>query len=587
MSWEAWLTLAVIVITVILLIREVTAPSGIILGGVVVLLVTGVIGPGEALAGFSNPAPVTVAGLYVVAAGIERTGVLNRLVDMALGRSAGERANLARLLIPSAGASAFLNNTPIVAMLSPAVSRWAQRAGRSVSRLLMPLSFAAILGGMVTVIGTSTNIVVSGLLQDSEFEPLGFFEVAKLGLPVAVLGLVALVLLAPVALPERRSARRDIEDIREYMVEMTVIPHGPIDGMTVEEAGLRHLAGVFLVQVERDGLIVGAVAPEFVLGGEDILRFVGNALEVADLQERPGIEPAASSAGGIPPGRMAFFEAVVGVGSPLVGRSLRDIGFRQHYQAAVLAIHRADQRVPGKLGDAHLRVGDTLLVLGSAEFRSRWHGSSDFLLISRLDEADPVRGNKALPASLIGLTVIVLAALGVVSILEASLVGAFAMVLAGVLSPGEARAAVDLDVIVLIAASFGLGAALSTTGLASSLAGGIVSGLEGLGGPAVLIGVFLATAALTEMITNNAAAVLLFPIAIAVATETGGDPRAFAVTVALAASASFLTPIGYQTNTMVWGPGGYQFGDYARLGAPLTLIAVAVVGVVAPLWWVI
>jgi di/tricarboxylate transporter len=587
MSWEAWFTLAVVAITITLLVREVAAPSGLVFGAVIVLLVAGVIEGGEALAGFSNPAPVTVAALYVVAAGIERTGVLNRLVDVVIGSSRGQRATLGRLLLPAAGASAFLNNTPVVAMLSPAVSRWAERAGRAVSTLLMPLSFAAILGGMITVIGTSTNIVVSGLLEDSGLEPFDFFEVAKLGLPVAVAGLAAIVLLAPIALPDRRPARSDIEDFREFVVEMRVVPGGPVDGMTVGEAGLRHLAGVFLVQVERDGRVVGAIGPEFALEGGDTLRFVGNALEVADLQERSGIEPAAGRTNGIPSGRMAFYEAIVGVGSTLLGRSLRDVGFRQRYQAAVVAIHRADQRLPGKLGDTRLRVGDTLLVLGTEEFWEQWHRSADFILVARLDQAEPARSSKAALASIIGLMTIGLAAFGVLSILEASLLGGIATVITGVLTVEEARSAVDLDVVILIAASFGLGAALTSTGLASRLADGLVAGLDGLGGPVVLIGIALTTLALTELITNNAAAVLIFPIALAVAADIGADPRAFAVTVALAASASFLTPIGYQTNTMVWGPGGYRFGDYARLGLPITVATIVSVAVVAPMWWAV
>jgi di/tricarboxylate transporter len=587
MSWEAWLTLAVLAVTIVLLVREVAAPSGVALGAVIVLLISGVIDTGQALAGFSNPAPITVAALYVVAAGIERTGVLNRLVDVVIGRSRGERATLGRLLLPSAGASAFLNNTPIVAMLSPAVSRWAERAGTAVSRLLMPLSFAAILGGMLTVVGTSTNIVVSGLLEDSGLAPLGFFEVAKLGLPVSIVGLAFIVLLAPIALPERRPARRDIEDIREFMVEMNVVPGGPVDGMSVEEAGLRHLAGVFLVQVERDGTPVGAVGPEFALAGGDRLRFVGNALEVADLQARSGIETVATQSGGIPSGRMAFYEAIVGVGSTLLGRSLREVGFRQRYQAAVVAIHRADQRVSGKLGDNKLRVGDTLLVLASEEFWEQWHASADFLLVSRVDEADPARSSRAASALLIGVGVIVFASTGMLSILEASLLGAGATVLTGALTTGEVRDAVDVDVVILIASSFGLGAALTTTGLAQRLADAIVTGLDGLGGPVVLIGIAMATLLLTELITNNAAAVLVFPIAIAAAADIGADPRAFAVTVALVASASFLTPIGYQTNTMVWGPGGYRFGDYARLGLPLTLTTLTAVAVAAPMWWAI
>lgn len=587
MNWEAWLTLIIVVVTIAVIARELVPPGGVVLGAVVVLLVADVVTFTEGFSGFSNPAPITVAALYVVAAGIERTGVLDRLVDITLGSSRDARATLTRLVGPSAVSSAFLNNTPIVAMFSPAVSRWAERGGRAISGLLMPLSFAAILGGMVTVVGTSTNIVVSGLLEGYEMEALGFFEVAKLGLPVAVIGLVLIVLVAPLVLPDRRSAWRDRDDIREYTVEMAVDPGGPVDGITVEEAGLRQLSGVYLLQVERDERLVGAVGPEYVIEGGDILRFVGNVRNVADLQERSGLTHTGRTVEGIDPGRMDFFEAVVGVGSPLVGSSLREIGFRQRYQAVVVAIHRADQRVFGKLGDIRLKVGDTLLVLGTREFRQAWRGAGDFLLIARLDHADPSRTSRAVAATVIGLAVMVSAAIGLLPILEASLLGALAMILSGALTPEEAMQSVDLDVVILIASSFGIGSAMVSTGLATRLAEGIVTGLSDLGGGVVLLGIALATIALTELITNNAAAVLVFPIALAVATNTGADPRAFALTVALAASASFLTPIGYQTNTMVWGPGGYRFTDYARLGVPLTVTTLLVIVVVAPMWWVV
>ncbi|OFW66470.1 MAG: hypothetical protein A2Z12_05440 [Actinobacteria bacterium RBG_16_68_21] len=588
MTWEAWFTLGVVLVMIILLARDFTAPAAVVFAAVVALLVAGVIEPGQALAGFSNPAPVTVAALYVVASGIERTGVLNRLIDSTLGGGGSERMTLARLLLPSAGASAFLNNTPIVAMLVPAVSRWSQRVGRSVSRYLMPLSFAVILGGMVTLIGTSTNIVVSGLMQGSAMEPMGFFEVAKLGLPVAGFGLILLILLAPTLLPDRRGARRDIEDVREFVVELRVDRGGPLDGSSVEGGGLRHLVGVFLAQVERGSELIAPVGPDTVLHGNDLLRFVGNARDVADLTGRAGLTPEAKQhTAGIPTGRLALFEAVIGDASPLVGSSLKSVGFRDHYQAAVLAIHRADRRVEAKLGEVRLKTGDTLLVLGSPAFADRWQGSNDFLLVSRFGAADPPRADKVIPATLIGIGVVVVAALGLLPILEVSLLGAFAVVLTGVLSPGEARSAVDLDVIIVIAASFGVGEALFQTGLASNLAGWLVDGFEPLGPVGVLIGVALATIALTEAITNNAAAVLMFPIAVAAASRVGADPRAYAIVVAVMASASFLTPIGYQTNTMVWGPGGYRFGDYSRLGFPLTLLTLAAVGTLAPTWWAI
>lgn len=586
MTWEAWFTLAVVALTIVALAKDFTAPAAVVFAAAVALLVAGVVEPTEAFAGFANPAPITVAALYVVAAGIERTGILNRLIDSTLGSGSGERRTLTRLLLPSAAASAFLNNTPIVAMLVPALSRWSQRVGRSASRYLMPLSFAVILGGMLTLIGTSTNIVVSGLMDSEGIGPLGFFEVTKLGLPVAAVGLVLIILLTPTLLPDRRPARRDIEDVREFVVELRVDMGGPLDGASVEGGGLRHLVGVFLAQVERGTELIAPVGPDTVLRGGDLLRFVGNARDVADLTGRAGLTAEAHQhTVAIPTGRLALFEAVIGDASPLVGSSLKTIGFRDRYQAAVLAIHRADRRVEAKLGEVRLKTGDTLLVLGSPAFGERWQGSNDFLLVSRFGASDPPRPDKVLPATLIGVGVVVVAGSGLLPILDVSLLGAFAVVLFGVLSPGEARSAVDLDVIIVIAASFGIGAALSETGLAADLAHWLVEGFQPLGGIGVLIGVALATLALTEAITNNAAAVLMFPIAMAAAEQVGADPRAYAIVVAVMASASFLTPIGYQTNTMVWGPGGYRFGDYARLGFPLTLLALAVMAVLAPVWW--
>jgi len=580
-TWEAWLTLAVVTVAIVLLAKEVMIPAVVLFGATVLLLVTGVLTPEQALSGFSNPAPITVAALYVLAGAIERTGVLVPMMSSLLGGSRGERRTLLRLLVPAAGASAFVNNTPIVAMLVPAVTRWSKRTGGSVSAVLMPLSFAAILGGMITVIGTSTNIVVSGLLEESGYDAIGFFEITSIGLPVALVGLAMLLLLAPVSLPDRRPARSDlVGDVREFVLDVRVVVGGPLDGVTVEDAGLRHLQGVFLVQIDREAerRIIAPVAPTVGLRGGDRLRFVGRATDVLDLQSTRGLEPEAKEhLQDLDTGRVRFFEAVVGSASPLVGKSMKEIGFRARYGAACFAVHRADHRVVGKIGGVRLRVGDTLLLVAEPGFRSRWQDRSDFLLVSRLDETEPVRSQKAPVAVGIGLLVVIAAATGFVGILEASLVGAFAVLAFGVLSPTEMRGVVDLNVLVVIASSFGLGHAMLETGLADKVADGLIGGLEGFGHWAVLLGVILATVALTEMITNNAAAVLMFPIAIAVAGHAGGDPRGYAMAVAVIASASFLTPIGYQTNTMVWGPGGYRFSDYARLGAPITLAAIAIV----------
>jgi di/tricarboxylate transporter len=587
MSWEAWFTLAVLLVTIAALVREVAAPSATVLSAVIVLLVGGVLTPQQAFAGFSNPAPITVAALYVLARAVDKTGALQPLVAATLGEGKSRRWSLIRLAAPAAGASAFLNNTPIVAMLVPQVSDWADRRGQSPSRYLMPLSFAAIFGGMVTVIGTSTNLVVSGLLEATGQPPLAMFEISRLGLPVALVGCTLLVLLAPLLLPDRRPARRELEeDVREFVVNMTVEPGGPLDGKAVEAGGLRHLQGVYLVEIERGGRSIAPVPPTTVLLGDDRLSFVGKADLVVDLQSMRGLASTERQhVGAIDTARHTFFEAVVGATSPLVGKTLRDVEFRGRYQAAVVAIHRAGHRVQAKLGDVRLRVGDTLLMLAGADFRDRWRDRIDFLLVAPLGGAPPKTTRGAWLVGLIAVVIVGGASLGLLPILHLSLLGAVALVALRVLTPGEARRAVDLDVILVIAGAFGLGAAMTTTGLADRLAGALIQSLSFLGPIGVLAAVVLATVVLLAFITNNAAAVLMFPIAVSAAAGLGLPPRTFAIAVAVTASASFLTPIAYQTNLMVYGPGGYRFSDYARLGVPLTAIVVVGVVLLVPLLW--
>ncbi|MBT8201924.1 MAG: SLC13 family permease [Acidimicrobiia bacterium] len=586
MPAEAWLTLAAIAAAVFVLVRDLLPPAPVLLGTVVVLLVVGVIDTEQALAGFANPAPITVAALFVVARAVEKTGAIQPLVSSVLREKDGPRSALARLLFPVAGSSAVLNNTPIVAMLVPQVSSWAERRGRSPASYLMPLSFAAILGGVVTVLGTSTNLLVSGLLEASGEDPIGVFEITRLGLPVAVIGTVALVLLAPRLLRNRAPARRDLAgNAREFVVDMDVVPDGAIDGLSVEAGGLRHLAGVFLVQVRRGPDLIGPVAPSLILRGGDRLRFVGRADNVIDLQAVRGLDSAAQEHVAFDAGASAFFEAVVGAESPLVGKTLKEAGFRSRYQAAVVAIHRAGARLEGKLGSIPIRIGDTLLLLADPGFRSRWYDRNDFLLVSPLDAAPPVSSRQAVAVAAVIVAIITTAATGLLSLLEASLLGAFGLVVGRVLSPGEARRAVDIDVVLLIAAALGLGQAASQSGLAAEIAGGLVGALDGLGVYGTLGGLMIATVILTELVSNAAAAAIMFPIAVVAAADVGHDPRGFAIAIAVAASASFLSPIGYQTNTMVYGPGGYRFFDYARLGAPLTAIVVVTTVILEPLFW--
>lgn len=572
MSSSLWVTVAVVVAVGAALLRGV-APSLVMSGAMVSLLLARVITPAEALAGFSNPALMTVAALFVVARAVEKTGALQPVVAYALNGASSERGSLARALVPIACASAFLNNTPIVAMLIGPVQAWCDKRRRSASHYLMPISYATMLGGMVTLVGTSTNLVVSGLLEESGERGFGIFEFSWIGLPVALVGVALLAVTAPMVLPDRKSIRRQFEDdLREFSVEMDVEPGGAADGRTVAEVGLRHLEGVFLAWIRRGDGLVTPVAPDETLRSGDRLGFVGSVQRVLDLQSIRGIRAsAAKHAGGVADDTHAYFEVVVAPISPLVGETLKSAGFRERYQGSVLAIHRSGRRVEGKLGDAEIEAGDTLLVLADREFRTKWRDRRDFLLVSQLAGITPMSGKKVATVLAVAVAVIGLSALEIVPLLEGALASAIVLVFAKVLTPNEARAAVDLDTIITIASSFAVGAAIESSGLADLVAGVIVGPVSGLGPIAVLAAVVFATMVLTEIITNNAAAVLIFPVAMAAASHLGVDGRGFALAVALAASASFLTPIGYQTNTMVYGPGGYRFLDFARLGFPLTI----------------
>jgi di/tricarboxylate transporter len=586
-SWEAWYTLAVVVATMVILAKNWLPPAGAMLGAMVAVLVPGIVTPAQAFAGFSNPAPITIAALYVVARAVEKTGVLAPLVGWMLGGRDGERATLVRITVPTTAVSGFLNNTPIVAALIPQLDAWSRAHDRSVSRYLMPLSFAAILGGAVTLMGTATNIVASGLLQSIGEEPLGFFEIAWVGLPIAVVSLVALIVLSPRLLPLRHSSRRSAEDaIREFVVDMTVVPDGPIDGATVEDAGLRHLSSVFLASLERQGETIAPVAPSTQLQGRDRLRFVGRADDVVDLHSMSGLSsPEQDQVTELDSGQMAFFEAVVGAESPLIGRGIREAGFRSRYQAAIVAVHRAGERIDDKIGDIELRVGDTLLLISDPGFKARWGDRQAFLLISPLRPAPPVSNPKAPLVAVIGIGIVALAVSGVVALVTASLLGALVLVVGRAITPGEARRSVDLDVVVTIAAAFGLAAAIEVSGLGAHLAEWIVDIAAPFGQVAILAAVVLVTIILKEVITNKGSVLLLTPIAFSIAATTGGNPRGYAIAIAVASALAFLTPIGYQTNTMVYGPGGYRFTDYARLGLPLTIIAFAGIIMIVPLRW--
>ena len=575
MIWEAWLTLGVITGAVLVLTRDLVSPAVAFMAAVVVLLVADVVTPLEAFQGFSNPAPITVAALYVLARAVEKSGALQPMVRATLGTARSVRGALARMTVPVAAASAFLNNTPIIAMLSPQIGEWADKRGDSASRYLMPLSFAAILGGMTTLIGTSTNLVVSGLLETEGYEPFTMFELTRIALPVALVGLVIAIIASPVLLPDRLPPRREArEGGRSFSVRMIVEPGGPLDGLRMDEAWSSLPAGATMVYFERDGEGAGQPHPDTVLQGGDFLTLLGDTDVVLKLHDVSGL--ASSQQPHLPfefrSSRHSYFEAVIAPESRLVGKSLIDIRFLARYQATVVAIHRAGEPVHGHLAKATLKPGDTLMVIADQGFGERWRGRNDFLLVSRLGAPAPPLSPKAVIVLGVAAAVVAGAGFQVLPILHLSLLGALALVVLGILSPNEAKDSIDFDVIVVIGAAFGLAAAVESSGLGRSAADLIAAVAGSFGAEGAMAAIVVSTIALSSIITNNAAAALVLPIALTSAAEFGIGARAAAVAVALSASASFMTPIAYQTNLMVYGPGGYRFGDYARLGTPLTLV---------------
>ncbi|HET7520130.1 MAG TPA: SLC13 family permease [Candidatus Limnocylindria bacterium] len=572
----AWVTLALLAAMCVVLYTELAPPAPTVLGTTLVLMLIGIISPEQAFAGFSNEAPIIVASLLVLARAVDVAGIMQPIVARLFHGAESARGILGRLLFPLAGISAFINNTTLVAMTIPAVIDISARRQLPASRFLMPVSYTAILGGVITAIGTSTNLTVSGLLTEAGMKPLGLFEPTAVGLPIAVVGVAVLVLVVPRLLPDRTPAGGALsETARDFTVSMRVEEGGGADGSTVSEAGLRQLQGVFLVEIQRDGRSIAPVGPDEVLQAGDLLTFVGRVDNIVDLQRVRGLASAeARQIGSLAGNVHRFYEVVVGAGGDLIGQTLKQVDFRARYDAAVIAIHRAGHRVEAKLGDVPLRVGDTLLILSNPGFRSRWRDRPDFLVIASLSGISPRQPRRAWLVGGVFLGFIVATGSGLVPILQASIVAALIVVATGVITVRQARDAVDLQIIILIAAAFGLGSAVSSSGLAQAIAGGLVDIMSPLGPVGALAAVLIGTMILTELLSNNAAAALMFPVGLATAAAIGADPRPFVIVIMLAASLSFLTPIGYQTNLMVYGLGGYRFTDYARVGIPLNIVTI-------------
>lgn len=581
-----WFTIASVVLMFVLLAKTKIGPEWICLGTLVVLLTVGILTPAQAVIGMANKGMLTVAILFIVAAAIKETGAIKLITPFLSGRPKSTAAAQLRMMLPTTILSAFLNNTPVVAIFIPAISAWAKRIKIPVSKLMIPLSYAAILGGTCTIIGTSTNLVVSGIFEKETGIKIAFFEIAKVGVPSVIIMYGAIFLLSRWLLPDRSSAIDQIGDPKEYTIEMAVNPSSGLVGKTLAQAGFTSENDFNIIEVIRDGQALPTLDRETEIAEGDRLIFIGDTGTVSELQKTKGLTPVLERMFkiGTPRPDRCLVEVVVSPSNRLIGRSIVGGHFRQVYDSVIIAVSRAGKQIKGTIGNIVLQSGDTLLLETHPSFYIRHRNSRDFFLISQLEESSTPRHNKAIFAVMVLIGMVLLASFGGLGMFKSSIIAATILLVTRCITPPQALQSIDTQVLLVIIAAFGIGKAMEITGAAGFIAAqavGLAKGNPWL----ILAALYITTSVLTEMVTNNAAALILFPIAMATANQMGVSVTPYIFTIMMGASASFATPIGYQCNMMVFGPGGYRFSDYLKIGVPMNLIMWVAASILIPMIW--
>lgn len=587
MPFNAWVAVAVTVLSLIVLATTQIGTDLVMVAAITLLMLLRVVTPEQAFSGFANDSVLSIAALFVVAGGLRETGAMGYVIRRIFGQPRSVTTAQLRMMLPVSCMGAFMNNTPLVATLMPAVNDWAHRQGISPSKLMIPLSYAAIFGGTCTLIGTSTNLVVNGLLtSQAHLRGMGLFELAWIGVPCALVGTSYVLITSRWLLPERVPVMTQLQDAREYTVEMVVESGSPLENLSIKAAGLRQLPGLFLVEIERAGKVLPAIGPDERLHGGDRLVFAGITGSVVDLQRIKGLKPATDQIFKLHSPRVTrtLIEAVIAPSCPLIGKTIRDGKFRSTYSAVVVAVARDGHRIQKKIGDIELKPGDTLLLETDHEFPKRHENSRDFLLLRPIEGSVFPRHGRSWLAWLILLGMVLAKGLGLLALAPAAFLAAGLMILLRCCTATAARKSLDIPLLITIAASFGLGQALQASGAAAEIAHYLLS-LTQQQPLWLLVAVYGITMLLTEIVTHSAAAVIVFPIAFATTQTLGLHFMPFAIAITMAASASFATPIGYATNLMVYGPGGYRFSDYLRFGAPLNLLMWLVAMLIIPRVW--
>ena len=591
MSFEMIFVLIMIVAMLLGLLMEVGRPEIIIFSVLIIFLITGVLNTKEALSGFSNEGMLTVALLFIVAGAIQKSGVIEKVIKNWLDKSKSTVGSMVRLFVPTSIISAFLNNTPIVVALTPLVKTWCEEHNIAPSKFLIPLSYATILGGTVTLMGSATNLVVHGMLLDNGYEGFSLFQLSVVGIPILIIGLIYIFTIGHQLLPEYKDFKQQVKaDSKEYIAELIVEESFPHMNQSVQQAGLTDLKGLYLVEIIRREERISPIRATTVIQAGDRLIFTGLMSTLEHVQMMKGLTLRTGThldLDELKNGNTQIVEAVVSHQSALLSKSVKQTQFRSSYDAGVIAIHRNNERIQSKVSDILLKPGDTLLLLAGKHFVEKFQQSSDFYVLTSLDTPEKLKRSpvKAWFSIILTLTMIMLVSLGVLSMFKAMALAVTLLIVTKTVTPGEAKRYIHFDVLLLIASSFGVGLAMMNTGLAQWIADGLLVIGNPMGLFMILLLIYLLTNIFTELITNSAAAILMLPIGLKTAASLNLDPMGFAVLITIAASASFVTPIGYQTNLIVYGPGGYKFTDYIKIGTPLSLIVMAITVTIVYYWW--
>lgn len=590
MSLLGMITVAIVLCMFIVLAAGWFEADLVVFAALVSFMLLGILTPIEALSGFSNEGILTIAALFVIASSVQNSQFVRNLPKLIFGKVKTPRKAILRMMFPIATISSVLNNTPVVAMFTPIIKGWAQDNQIAPSKLLLPLSYAAIFGGMCTLIGTSTNLVVSTMLKDQGYHGFSMFELAYIGIPCTIVGVLYMTFIGHKTLPSR-NPENDLnqEGSGKYLVEMKVEATCPLIEKTIKQAGLRNLKGLYLIAVIRKGEKIFPVSGEQALRPGDHLVFTGDVSTIFELEKVQGLTLEVGSGIDLKNfwgSDIHLSEVVVSKDSMLSHRTLKQSEFREKYHAVIIAVFRNGRRIKAKIGSIVLKPGDALFILSTDDFFKNHGSASDFYFTSHgLQTRNCRRTIKPRLSLMIFIGMILTVTTGILPIVTASFISVALLLFLKCTTPREARGSIEWNLIILIGSSFGIAHALEKTGAAGYIAHVIIREATPFGPIAILAAVYILTMIFTEMITNNAAAALVFPIAFSITQQLSLNPEPFAIAIAIAASASFSTPIGYQTNLIVYGPGGYKFSDYLKVGIPLNLLFMVVAVTLIPQFW--